>query len=1183
MQPNGTQQNQGITPISDHNRQRPQHPNTNQLIPQMQVQHAAAPPVQYQNNSYLPGQINNLQQASNAPPSHQMTQHQPGPHHSQTHGPSFNPPIVRPVNFSSQPARNNETHNIQTSHVPHLQPNPRIGGSAYENMTSSQIARPQINLGNRHPTTQPPSNSQFSQIQKPSLMMQSSSSQNGMSNFSQPPVPIRPPFDSQVTPLIQGDSNTNVHMNSSNHLNDYKIQNMVNSNPNIPSYQQLGQKSIQYNQQPVALEQKKIPNLPNVNQYSQAQQTLRNPGQQTISHPNPPNYGHQILNQQMQPPHLQHNMGYTQSARPTIQIPQMQPAKSTPPLHPQPSVSQIPPITNPAMIQQHPSQNKPQPPKISASQMPNVVDVIEQDANRWPSSDSYYQTTSAITHGNTTDQHSVMPPLPILIPSIPIVDEGNCSPRFMRSTMYQLPTTEDLCHSSKIPLGMIIQPFARQHPREPPIPLIDSSSIIRCTRCRSFLNPYCRFTRGGRNFECSICGVSNEVNEAYFCPLDASGRRSDLEHRPELRLGTVEYLAPVEYHSSAKSPPTLPNLLFLIDASRSAVQNGGIIAAARAIRAFVFDFSNLAPENRPYGGIAISVFDRNVSVFDFRAVSDGSSSEPGIIVMSDIQEPFVPVAPTTLFFDPTNSHAAEKLETLLTRLPSMFSGLVGAESCLGTAVSFAVQALESSGGRAAVFLSSNPTVGPGQLKPRELQPASAKSNTDKPDPTLAPQNDWYTRLAKDAASKAVSFVLIVTGGNSPPDIATIGQLNLLTSGNILHYPRFSLDSSSSLGSLVGELAYTLLKPFIVDCVLRVRVGSGLQIGEYFGAFTSLNQTDYLFASLDCDQSFACSFLYDAKLVEGEHVVFQCAALHTNTRGQRVIRVSNLAIPTTSGIANVFRMADVDTFVHLSVKRAIVSLKSNHPSNLLNTIHIRSAQLLAAYRKNCASNMPSGQLVLPESFKLLPLFCLSLAKNTAFCPTIIPADLRFVALIKMLQTSLSDMPLLLYPRLYQISFPLSDGTVSTKQLRLSREHISPTGIYISENGARVMIWIGSQADSNLLTAIFGVPNLDSLNPAAFSSTAALNIENQKNSVQTNISKIINELILPRHQRQYLPLLVIRSGIDHSEIDWANSLIEDGQAALGPSYVDFLCRLHNQINVEMNSSSLAERAALLSFLQ
>jgi protein transport protein SEC24 len=39
----------------------------------------------------------------------------------------------------------------------------------------------------------------------------------------------------------------------------------------------------------------------------------------------------------------------------------------------------------------------------------------------------------------------------------------------------------------------------------------------------------------------------NEVPLEYFCHVDGEGRRRDLDERPELNSGTVEYVAPAEY------------------------------------------------------------------------------------------------------------------------------------------------------------------------------------------------------------------------------------------------------------------------------------------------------------------------------------------------------------------------------------------------------------------------------------------------------------------------------------------------------------------------------------------------------------------------------------------------------------------------------------------------------------
>lgn len=48
----------------------------------------------------------------------------------------------------------------------------------------------------------------------------------------------------------------------------------------------------------------------------------------------------------------------------------------------------------------------------------------------------------------------------------------------------------------------------------------------------------------------------------------------------------------------------------------------------------------------------------------------------------------------------------------------------------------------------------------------------------------------------------------------------------------------------------------------------------------------------------------------------------------------------------------------------------------------DSLNSRCATILATYRKHCASPTNAGQLILPESLKLLPLYTNSLLKSDA---------------------------------------------------------------------------------------------------------------------------------------------------------------------------------------------------------
>lgn len=81
-----------------------------------------------------------------------------------------------------------------------------------------------------------------------------------------------------------------------------------------------------------------------------------------------------------------------------------------------------------------------------------------------------------------------------------------------------------------------------------------------------------------------------------------------------------------------------------------------------------------------------------------------------------------------------------------------------------------------------------------------------------------------------------------------------------------------------------------------------------------------------------------------------------------------------------------------------------------------------------------------------------------------------------------------------------------------------------------------------------------------------------------------SKLKTLLQKLQHSRsRYLWLTIVRQGIDPpNELEWNQLLMEEALPGAA-SYVDYLCRIHGQIQQEVNAiPSLTERAAMLNFL-
>lgn len=392
-------------------------------------------------------------------------------------------------------------------------------------------------------------------------------------------------------------------------------------------------------------------------------------------------------------------------------------------------------------------------------------------------------------------------------------------------------------------------------------------------------------------------------------------------------------------------PACRPYLLFAIDTSRASIGSGSFSAAVEAIKAFACNEDAL----KCYGKVGVMTYDRIIQFFALR----NGHHDPQLVIMSDINDPFVPMQ-DALFFDPVA--CSSQFSALISSLHAMHQEPKIVESCFGAAVSVALDAVKPFGGRIVFFQTALPNYGPGALKSRDV---GASAPSDKPHPLLFPQGDYYQKLGKAASEQGVAISLVCTPAGFI-DLATIGQLVTLTSGVSWHLSKFNPQLHTT--KLVNDLVSWLGLPFAFDIILRVRCGSGLQAKAYFGHCTTQNQTDYVFGGLNSEQSFAVLMEYDGKLSERERISFQCAALYTDSiTGQRRIRVINLALSATSQMQPIFRMSELDSILSFYVKKNISQILEAPSAAFPASFTAKCVNILSAYRRYCAANTPSGQV------------------------------------------------------------------------------------------------------------------------------------------------------------------------------------------------------------------------------
>jgi len=738
--------------------------------------------------------------------------------------------------------------------------------------------------------------------------------------------------------------------------------------------------------------------------------------------------------------------------------------------------------------------------------------------------------------------HTVPPPTEV---PLAVRDTGDAGPRYMRSSLNSIPQGNDMVKASAIPFVLAIQPLAVQSKVDSGIPLIDQRhrGPLRCSGCNAYACPFMKHSSDGTSMVCCFCGGTTQVPPEHAGPVGMDGRRTDIDVKPEFGFGTVEYIVDGKYQIRE---PMLPTYLFMIDCTSEAVSSGMTFTVCSAL-------SNLL-ESIPYkerARVAIVTFNSTVSFYEFKPLASG---DPKMLVMGDLDDPFCPIG--TSAFASLETHT-EQLKSLLEKIPIIYKDTHAAESAGGAAIKACIETVKSvGGGRVLSFINGLPHKGYLALRPREAgKPPSEKESLDIMTP--AGNGKQYMQLAKEAAQHQVS-VDIFALGKSYVDLATLRTLSTYTSGSVYRYSPFICSADTQ--RFYDDLRWNLTRPAGFEAVGKVRVSSGLSVDEVMGAYCKVGQNDLLFPSISSDSTLFVKISHDQRLREGSQACFQFATLYSTPGGQRRVRVHSLALPVTRSLGSVFRGADLEVYMGYLARQTISSMPGKSLASLKDIINKAVSATLLAYRKHCATSSSSGQLILPESLKLMPLFCLGLMKLPCF-RTDARADARAVWMSRILSLPIDRLFPVVHPRLFKVPMEI----ISNKEpeipnrLALTAEKIESNELYILENGFDLFVQIGRDVPTQCIEQLVGTPSLQSIDPSSFSD-----LPMQNNPLSKQVASLVAQL--RRQRRSYMHTRIVVKGHPYETL-FHSALIEDRHALSGMSYVEYLCFLHRQIQNKM----------------
>lgn len=775
-----------------------------------------------------------------------------------------------------------------------------------------------------------------------------------------------------------------------------------------------------------------------------------------------------------------------------------------------------------------------------------------------------------------------LPPPPIVLPSgttlIPNSETANASPEYFRSTLNVIPTNNSLLKKSKLPLALVVRPYNALHIDTENIPVTTDTIISRCRRCRGYINPFVTLTEQGRRWRCNFCGLQNDIPSAFDYDEMNSTPRNKFE-RVELNNSVVEFVAPKEYMARTPQPIVYT---FIIDVSSDAVKSGLTATIARTI----LESLDRIPNENKTARVAIIGVDSNLHYFRFNEGLEGTE----ILVVSDIDEPFLP-SPDGLLVNLNENR--EAIELLLIDFVGYFEETANPSFALGPALRAGHKLINSIGGKLICFSASLPNIGEGKLTVRDEGAHSGKPKESQM--LLTAADKFYKSFAVDCNGAQITVDLFLTSAKYQ-DVATLSNLPRFTAGQTHFYPAWSSAKSEDVTKLSKEVSDHLSQEIALEAVLRVRGSTGIRMSSFYGNFFNRSSDLCSFPTFPRDQSYTIELSIEEN-INKPVVYFQAAVLHTTSFGERRIRVSNLAIPTSSKLDDIFASADqlaiTNYFTHRAIEKALASSLPDARDYLIKSL----VDILNVYKKELVAGNVSGAspLQISTNMRMLPLLLFSLTKHLGFRAERVPADHRAAALNLLGSLPIPHLIKYIYPTVYALHnmadecglpervIQVNEETgeeeeITTTEILLpeplndSKEHWENFGLYLIDNTSELFLWVSGDVVPELVSDLFGADNLYEI-PTGKTELPEFSIE--ESEFNYRVRQIIGKIRQLKDSVTWKNLYVVVGGSSNEPIEisqqrdlmalrmWAYSCLVEDKTGSDPAYREFLTSLKAKV--------------------
>lgn len=232
-----------------------------------------------------------------------------------------------------------------------------------------------------------------------------------------------------------------------------------------------------------------------------------------------------------------------------------------------------------------------------------------------------------------------------------------------------------------------------------------------------------------------------------------------------------------------------------------------------------------------------------------------------------------------------------------------------------------------------------------------------------------------------------------------------------------------------------------------------------------------------------------------------------------------------------------------------------------------------------YVLQSAVHSPPGQLIIPESLKLLPVLVTGLYKSRAVRPNATEDERAWMSSL-LLGSPLPMMLRALYPFVYPVHRSVSESALENlghigertgiedfvlmpPSLASSGEEITTDGIFLVDDGVNFWLYFGREVELDVLRGLWPDQKIedsasffrDSNGYLLWDCTESAHVKGQQLTLRDRINACIRYLRRMNYDGAWQTVKVVVPGsIEESELRW--ELVED-RLGSERGYIDFLC--------------------------